>query len=71
MTDSFLSAHDQISKVRSGLTTAKEIVAQSLDRIAEIDSSGYTLNSVIALSPDPSQTRAIDAGLPLAGLPVL
>jgi len=57
--------------VRSGSTSAKELVAQSLHRIAEIDSSGYTLNSVIALSPDAGQTPTIDPQFPLAGLPVL
>ncbi|MBC7464012.1 MAG: amidase [Actinobacteria bacterium] len=57
--------------MRSGKISAQAIVEQSLDRIAKIDSSGYTLNSVIALSPDSEPKNIINPKLPLAGLPIL
>lgn len=68
----YSSAHQQIGKIRSGKVCAADLVGQSLDRISEIDSSGYGLNSIIALSPplkEANSGKNID--LPLAGLPVL
>lgn len=71
MLDSYSSAQDQIASIRDGIISAKEIVEQSLDRIATIDSAGYKLNSVIAVSSASQARKMIDHQFPLAGLPVL
>jgi amidase len=52
-----------------------EAVEESLRKINEIDQSGYTLNSVLAVAPDAlQQAEEYDrrgADLPLSGLPIL
>jgi len=64
---------------RSESVTVEEVVEYYLNRIAEIDDSGPTLNAVITVNPDAmSIARALDAELkagntrgPLHGIPVL
>lgn len=50
-------------------------VEESLNKISEIDQSGYMLNSVLAIAPDAlDQAEAYDrsnSALPLQGLPIL
>lgn len=68
----YASAHDQIGAIRDGRSSSRQLVEASLDRIESIDSSGYELNSVLALSADARENAEhIDAALPLAGLPIL
>lgn len=63
----------------SGAVTSEQLVHAYLARIAEIDDTGHTLNSVIALNPQAlEQARALDAERaagnlrgPLHGIPVL
>ncbi|MDP1720236.1 MAG: amidase family protein [Candidatus Nanopelagicaceae bacterium] len=70
--NTYASAHDQILAVRDGKSSSRQLVDASLDRIGSIDSSGYELNSVLALSTDARENAEyIDATLPLAGLPIL
>lgn len=57
--------------MRSGAVSAQEIVTESLDRISHVDTSGYELKSVIALSHDPDSRSVVDPHLPLAGIPIL
>jgi len=64
------SAIDSIADLHAGLVTAATLAAQALDRIEEIDATGYELNSVLALAPTNTVT-AFDSALPLAGLPIL
>ncbi len=72
MFEPYFAAHDQIQKIRSGVVSAEEYVRASLDRIESIDSAGYKLNSVVALSYKVGEiSKSADAELPLAGLPVL
>jgi amidase len=63
----------------SGAVTSEQLVQAYLDRIAEIDDAGHTINSVLSLNPQAlEQARALDeerrAGNvrgPLHGIPVL
>ncbi|MDP1719755.1 MAG: amidase family protein [Candidatus Nanopelagicaceae bacterium] len=69
--NTYTSAHDQIKAVRDGKSSARQLVEASLDRIESLDSSGYELNSVLALSTDARENAEhIDITLPLAGLPI-
>ena len=59
-------------EVRGGKSSSRQLIEASLDRIESIDSSGYQLNSVLALSLQVREnTDQSDATLPLAGLPIL
>lgn len=70
--DAYSSAHDQIKAIREGRTSSRQLFDAALDRIGSIDSSGYELNSVLALSKDAgADADRSDAALPLAGLPIL
>ena len=54
---------------------SSDTVEQALDKIATIDQSGYSLNSVLAVASDArEQARAYESSaedLPLQGLPIL
>jgi amidase len=68
----YASAHDQILALRKSKTSARQLAETSLDRIGDIDSSDYELNSVLALLPQArANAENIDIHLPLAGLPIL
>ena len=68
----YASAHDQISAIRDGKSSARQLTEASLDRIESIDSSGYQLNSVLALALQALENpEHSDTTLPLAGLPIL
>ncbi|MFZ2228525.1 MAG: amidase family protein [Candidatus Nanopelagicaceae bacterium] len=70
--NTYTSAHEQIAAVRNGKNSSRQLVEASLARIESIDSTGYELNSVLALSKDAQESaEGIDASLPLAGLPIL
>ena len=70
--NTYASAHDQIKAVRDGKSSSRQLVEAALDRIENIDSSGYELNSVLALAPRARENAEhIDVTLPLAGLPLL
>ena len=68
--DSARSAFDSIADLHSGSVTAATLAAQALDRIEQIDATGYELNSVLALAPKITAAD-FDLALPLAGLPIL
>jgi amidase len=67
------------SDLTSGVVTSEQLVQAYLDRIAEIDDAGHTLNSVLSLNPQAlEQARALDAERaagrvrgPLHGIPIL
>ncbi len=65
-----LSAIDSVADLRSGAATPATLAAQALDRIEEVDATGYELNSVLAIAPKNSDST-FDANSPLAGLPIL
>jgi len=68
---SYLSAHESIAAIRSGKTTAAALATEALERIQNVDQSGYELNSVLAVSKSAlSDALTIDKDLPLAGLPI-
>ena len=70
--NSYASAHHQINEVRDGKNSSRQLVEASLARIESLDSSGYQLNSVLALAPRVLENaEQIDPTLPLAGLPIL
>ena len=64
------SAIDSIADLRAGSVTAATLADQALDRIEEIDATGYELNSVLALAPKIASAD-FDVASPLAGLPIL
>ena len=74
-----LSAHDARNKLDSGELTSQTLTQAYLDRIAKIDRSGPTLNSIIELNPDAlKQAAELDAERkagkirgPMHGIPVL
>jgi len=68
----YACAHDQINAVRDGNSSSRQLVEAALDRIESMDSSGYELNSVLALAPRARENaEQIDTNLPLAGLPIV
>lgn len=70
--NAYASAHDQIRALRDGRSSSRQLVEAALDRIESIDSFGYELNSVLALSTEARENAEyFDAALPLAGLPIL
>lgn len=64
------SAVDVIADLRSGLTTSGALATLAVDRIEEIDATGYELNSIIALAPNVA-SHNFDVDSPLAGLPIV
>ena len=64
------SAFDSITDLRSGKATPASLAALAIDRIEEVDATGYELNSIIALAPNMA-TRDFDLDSPLAGLPIV
>ena len=68
----YRSAIDSIQDLRSGVVTPAILTAQALDRIEAIDSNGYELHSILALSATVvSDAHKIERDLPLAGLPIV
>lgn len=64
------SAIDSIQDLRIGVVTSASLSAQALDRIEAIDSGGYELHSILALSPK-ADSKDFDLDSPLAGLPIV
>ena len=70
--NTYNSANDQLRALREGRSSSRQFVDAALDRIESIDSSGYELNSILALSKGARENaEPVDVTLPLAGLPVL
>ena len=68
----FKGAIEQIHELKSGKTSAAQTTGEVLDCIASIDSAGYELRSVLALSQHSQSYSAQDLlSTPLAGLPIL
>ena len=68
----YRSAIDSIQDLRTGVVTPAILAAQALDRIEAIDSSGYELRSILALSRTAlTDAHNIERDLPLAGLPIV
>ena len=71
----FTSAVDLSEQFQSGLVSSAELVAESLQRISDIDQRGYELNSVLALNASaPQDAIQVDlekSGRQLEGLPIL
>ncbi|CAB5239278.1 unannotated protein [freshwater metagenome] len=68
----YTSAQDLIEHIRTGVTSPIELLENSLERISHVDSSGYALNSVLALDLAARDfALGVNSGLPLAGIPVL
>ena len=68
----YRSAIDSIQDLRTGVVTPAILAAQALDRIEAIDSSGYELRSILALSSTAlTDAHKIEGDLPLAGLPIV
>ena len=66
----YQSAIDSIQDLRTSTVTPATLAAQSLERIEAIDSNGYELRSILALSPKAdAKNFALDS--PLAGLPIV
>ena len=70
MMDFSLSARDSIDNLRKGITAPAELLAETLDRIEEIDTTGYELNSILAIAIKDNE-RTFDLDSPLAGLPIV
>lgn len=70
MMDFSLSARDSIDDLRKGVTEPAELLADALDRIEEIDTTGYELNSILAIAIKDNK-RSFDLDSPLAGLPIV
>ena len=64
------SAVDSINDLRSGATTPAALAAQALARIQEIDTTGYELNSILALASG-NHAGGFNSDTPLAGLPIV
>ena len=64
------SATDSIHDVRAGLTTPAALLAEALERIEAIDTTGYELNSILAIAQQSGEAR-FDINSPLAGLPIV
>ncbi|MSO43661.1 MAG: amidase [Candidatus Planktophila sp.] len=64
------SAVETINDLHTGATTPAALAADALDRIEEIDATGYELNSMLALAPK-SDGKSFDPNSPLAGLPIV
>ena len=71
----FTSAVDLSEQFQAGLVSSAELVAESLQRISDIDQDGYELNSVLALNASALQDgKKVDqgkSGRRLEGLPIL
>lgn len=70
MMDFARSATDSINDLRSGLTTPSRLAAEALDRIEAIDTTGYELNSILAIAIKDNE-RVFNTNSPLAGLPIV
>ncbi|MDO8645726.1 MAG: amidase family protein [Candidatus Planktophila sp.] len=66
----YVSAIDSIQNLRAGVETAESLAAQALDRIEVIDTTGYELNSILAIAHQ-SDEGTFDSNSPLAGLPIV
>ncbi len=66
----FTSAIDSIQNLRTGVETSAILAAQALDRIEAIDTTGYELNSILAIAIKDNE-RDFDLDSPLAGLPIV
>jgi len=64
------SATDSINDVRKGITSPAQLLAEVLNRIEEIDTTGYELNSILAIAIKDND-RVLDVNSPLAGLPIV
>jgi amidase len=64
------SAADSINDLRKGITSPAQLRADALDRIEEIDTTGYELNSILAIAVTDNE-RIFDLDFPLAGLPIV
>ena len=64
------SAADSINDVRRGIIAPAELLADALDRIEEIDTTGYELNSILAIAIQDNE-RVFGGDSPLAGLPIV
>lgn len=65
----YKSAIDSTQNLRTGVETSESLAAQALDRIEEIDATGYELNSILAIAIK-NNDRVLDINSPLAGLPI-
>ena len=68
--DFSLSARDSIDDLRKGITAPAKLLADALDRIEEIDTTGFELNSILA-SAITNNKRTFDLDSQLAGLPIV
>jgi len=64
------SAADSISDLRAGITSPAQLRSEALDRIEEIDTTGYELNSILAIAVTDNE-EIFDRDSPLAGLPIV
>ncbi|CAB5118002.1 MAG: amidase [Actinobacteria bacterium] len=64
------SAVDSINDLHAGLTTPATLLADALDRIEAIDTTGYELNSILAIAVKGNE-KEFDVDSPLAGLPIV
>jgi amidase len=64
------SATNSIEDVRRGLTSPAQLLAEALNRIENIDTTGFELNSILAIAVKDSE-RGFDIDSPLAGLPIV
>ena len=64
------SATDSIHDVRAGLTTPAALLAEALERIEAIDTTGYELNSILAIAQQSGEVR-FEINSQLAGLPIV
>ena len=64
------SALETINDLRTGGATPASLAADALNRIEEIDATGYELNSILALAPK-SDGKGFNPDSPLAGLPIV
>jgi amidase len=64
------SAADSINDLRKGLTSPGQLRVDALDRIEEIDTTEYELNSILAIAVSENE-KIYGLDSPLAGLPIV
>lgn len=64
------TAMDSIVDLRHGKTSPAQLLSDALNRIESIDTTGYELNSILAIAIKDSE-RVFDVNSPLAGLPLV